>query len=410
MADIFISYSSTDKTIVKRIAGLLEKKGWSVWWDRQIPIGRKYDTVIETEIQNAGCVLVVWTERSIKSEWVKNEASEAAAKEKMVPMVLETVTLPLAFRRIESAMLIDWKGEEDHPELEILYSSISNIIGKRTGTSAPVEPPPPPPRSYKNIVLASAALVAALVCLYLYRQQEQSISSSMFYLLLLVFSLSISVFTIGLLNSFSWLKNQAPSFLQKLLAPAVGLMVFIAGIIFISPAPAEKNLTIRLFDRNRNPIKLGEVKIYLPEYVRTQSIDQVGQALFTGIPSNSFRNKMKIEINSPGYAGRVLDTVLHNCKILEFTLALTPVVFISGLVKTAADIPIRGAEVTVDGTRYYALSISDGSYNLRLEEYTLGDEINITTTHKDFEDKTFLLRIQSPNMQEKNIYLNPITH
>ncbi len=89
MADIFISYSSTDKTIVKRLAQLLEENGWSVWWDRQIPIGQQYDTVIETELQKAACVLVVWTQRSIASEWVKNEASEAAAKKKLVPLMLE---------------------------------------------------------------------------------------------------------------------------------------------------------------------------------------------------------------------------------------------------------------------------------------------------------------------------------
>ncbi|MEJ0105081.1 MAG: toll/interleukin-1 receptor domain-containing protein [Bacteroidota bacterium] len=59
MADIFISYSSEDKTVVKRIAGLLENKGWSVWWDRQIPIGQKYDTVIENELHGAACVLVI---------------------------------------------------------------------------------------------------------------------------------------------------------------------------------------------------------------------------------------------------------------------------------------------------------------------------------------------------------------
>ena len=59
MADIFISYSSTDKTMVKRLAELLEEKGWSVWWDAEIPIGQKYDTVIEAELKQAACVLVV---------------------------------------------------------------------------------------------------------------------------------------------------------------------------------------------------------------------------------------------------------------------------------------------------------------------------------------------------------------
>ena len=55
-------------------------------------------------------------------------------------------------------------------------------------------------------------------------------------------------------------------------------------------------------------------------------------------------------------------------------------------------------------------SITDGSYNLRLEEYTLGDEISITTSHKDYEDKTISLVINSPEIKNQDIFLNPISH
>ena len=114
MADIFISYSGEDKTNVKLIAQLLEQQGWSVWWDRQIPIGKKFDTVIEEELQKSCCVIVVWTQRSVKSEWVKNEANEAGQLGKLVPVLLEDVPIPLAFKRTETAMLTGWQGEEDH--------------------------------------------------------------------------------------------------------------------------------------------------------------------------------------------------------------------------------------------------------------------------------------------------------
>jgi hypothetical protein len=72
--------------------------------------------------------------------------------------------------------------------------------------------------------------------------------------------------------------------------------------------------------------------------------------------------------------------------------------------------PIRGVEINVDGTRYYAVSITDGSYNLRLEEYTLGDEITLTTSHKNYEDKTISLRINSPQITNQDIFLNPVSH
>jgi hypothetical protein len=34
MNDIFISYASEDKGRAQTLARALERKGWSVWWDR----------------------------------------------------------------------------------------------------------------------------------------------------------------------------------------------------------------------------------------------------------------------------------------------------------------------------------------------------------------------------------------
>jgi len=350
MADIFISYSSEDKTIVQKIAGLLEAKGWTVWWDRQIPIGQKYDTVIENELQQAGCVLVVWTQRSVASEWVKNEALEAAQKNILVPVVLEQVTIPLAFRRIESAMLIDWNGDDNHPELAMLFNAIGNILHPENKTTLPNE-------DGKN-------------------------------------------------KKFPVKRKSIPLYLLI----AAGLLLIALGAIFFLPKNTDKMVTIRVFDWKKKPITQGNIKIYLNEYIRTASIDNMGQALFTGIPVAAATRKMKIEVSSPGYATKNYDTLVDNDKPLELVLPLTAVITISGKVKTAAEMPIKGVEIGVDGTRYYAVSITDGSYNLRLEEYTLGDEITITTSHPDYEDKTISLRINSPDITNEDIFLNPAKH
>jgi len=136
----------------------------------------------------------------------------------------------------------------------------------------------------------------------------------------------------------------------------------------------------------------------------------MGQALFTGIPATTTKRKIKIEVSSPGYATRSFDTLLTSNNPLELVLPLKTVVMISGKVKTAAEMPIRGVEINVDGTRYYAVSITDGTYNLRLQEYTLGDEITLTTSHKDFEDKTISLKISSPDITNEDIFLNPVKH
>ena len=348
MANIFISYSSDDKSIVQQLAALLESKGWSVWWDRQIPIGQSYDTVIEEELNKADCVLVIWTKRSVASNYVKNEANEALSKNKLIPILLEQVTPPLAFRLIESALLIDWKGYQNHPELELLFGSIHKKI---SGENSRVDPLP--------------------------------------------------------------VENPILKFLKKCRSPIIaGLCILLASFLayyfIIRPRQVSNNVTIRVFDWKKKPVTKGEVKIYLKEYIRTQSIDNMGQALFNGIPGDMFSNPMKIEITSPGYTMKSFDTLLRDTRQLELTLPLTAVVFISGKIKTASENPIKNVEVNVDGTKYFDKSKTDGSYKIRLEEYTLGDEISITTSHEGYEDKTISITINTPDITNQDIFLQPV--
>src|SRR5579862_7909324 len=64
MADVFVSYANADRNSARALAEALEHYGWSVWWDREIPIGRTWDEVIEEEIARARSVLVLWSASS----------------------------------------------------------------------------------------------------------------------------------------------------------------------------------------------------------------------------------------------------------------------------------------------------------------------------------------------------------
>ena len=77
MSDIFISYSSKDRPWVEQFAKVLAARGWSVWWDREIPTGQTFDTVIEQALESAKCAIVVWSEYSVASKWVRSEAADA---------------------------------------------------------------------------------------------------------------------------------------------------------------------------------------------------------------------------------------------------------------------------------------------------------------------------------------------
>ena len=62
--------------MARKISKLFEDEGWSVWWDRKIPIGKTWRNVLEEALQNMRCMVVLWSANSIKSEWVKEEAEE----------------------------------------------------------------------------------------------------------------------------------------------------------------------------------------------------------------------------------------------------------------------------------------------------------------------------------------------
>ena len=118
MADLFISYAKDDRERARRVAEALEKRGWRVWWDREIPPGRSFDEVIQEAIDEARCVVVLWSRHSVASNWVKTEAVEGASRNALVPAMLDAVKLPLEFRRIQAADLTDWDGDPAHPDHE----------------------------------------------------------------------------------------------------------------------------------------------------------------------------------------------------------------------------------------------------------------------------------------------------
>jgi len=125
MTDVFLSYASEDRERARTLAGALEARGWSVWWDRKIIAGQTFDQVIEQELETARSVVVLWSKESIASEWVRNEAAVAAERGVLVPALLDTVKLPLEFRRKQAADLIGWDGDPSHGGFQALCDGIA---------------------------------------------------------------------------------------------------------------------------------------------------------------------------------------------------------------------------------------------------------------------------------------------
>jgi hypothetical protein len=128
MADIFISYASEDRPRAKQLADALVHRGWEVWWDRKIPVGRSFHQTIEKAIDDARCVIVLWSTSSIDSDWVRNEAGEGQRRNILAPVLLENVLPPLGFRHLQAADLSDWAEDEAHPAFESLLETVQAVV------------------------------------------------------------------------------------------------------------------------------------------------------------------------------------------------------------------------------------------------------------------------------------------
>ena len=131
MSEIFISYASEDRPRAKIIAEALEHQGYSVWWDVVIPPGKTFDEVIKEELDSTKCIIVLWSWKSILSDWVKEESSEGVKRKILIPVLIDDVEIPLGFKRIQAARLIDWSGTLPNPEFDILLKSVKELMGQK---------------------------------------------------------------------------------------------------------------------------------------------------------------------------------------------------------------------------------------------------------------------------------------
>ncbi|MEO9636007.1 MAG: toll/interleukin-1 receptor domain-containing protein [Parasphingorhabdus sp.] len=105
MADIFISYSRNDRERCTAIRDILESLKVSVWFDAGIGAGSSFDREIEREIEAAKALLVLWTEESVESDWVRNEARTGKERSGLIAVQLRPCTLPLEFRSVQAEVL-----------------------------------------------------------------------------------------------------------------------------------------------------------------------------------------------------------------------------------------------------------------------------------------------------------------
>ena len=172
MADIFISYKREDRERVEPLAQALEREGFSVWWDPELPIGQSYSSSIHTELNAARAVIAVWTNLSVQSEWVQEEATQAKRRSVLYPIRFDAVEPPIGFSMVETADLSDWhQDDRNHPEwsrlLEQLHAKLRGGATSAASLGVAVLNPPRvvvrKPQSRRAALIGGAAFVVAIV-------------------------------------------------------------------------------------------------------------------------------------------------------------------------------------------------------------------------------------------------------
>jgi hypothetical protein len=127
MAEVFISYAKEDRSKIEPLAKALEEKGFSVFWDRNIPTGQTWREVLGEALESTRSVIVAWSKSSVISKWVIEEADWGLERKILIPIFIDNVSPPLGFRNIQAADFTNWNSDKASPEFERLFVDISTV-------------------------------------------------------------------------------------------------------------------------------------------------------------------------------------------------------------------------------------------------------------------------------------------
>jgi hypothetical protein len=132
MSDIFISYSKADHALALKLSAFLESEGWTVWWDKSLGVADLYRDEIMKQLAAARAVITIWTENSVKSDWVRAEAGRAKAEGKLIPVKTPDVAyadIPLPFGEMHT---------ENIGSTDLIRAAIVAELAKPAATPSPL--------------------------------------------------------------------------------------------------------------------------------------------------------------------------------------------------------------------------------------------------------------------------------
>jgi serine/threonine-protein kinase len=164
MSDVFISYKAEDRRRVQPLVLALQADGLSVWWDEHIGAGDAWRETIEQQLDSAGCVVVIWSKRSVgpDGKFVREEASRAQRRGAYVPVLIDAVDPPLGFGESQATSLRGWHGNANDPHYQAVVAAIRRNVGGGRRRSRPSRPLPNANIDRRTVIAGGAVATAAI--------------------------------------------------------------------------------------------------------------------------------------------------------------------------------------------------------------------------------------------------------
>jgi adenylate cyclase len=107
----------------------IAEAGHDVWWDRHLHGGARFATEIDRALKDAEAVVVIWSQASLDSAWVQDEAGEGRDSGRLVPVAIGSAKPPLGFRQFHTIDLGSWTGRGRPAALDELVEAIERTCG-----------------------------------------------------------------------------------------------------------------------------------------------------------------------------------------------------------------------------------------------------------------------------------------
>ncbi|MGN6848029.1 MAG: TIR domain-containing protein [Sphingomicrobium sp.] len=163
MADVFISYKAEDRRRVRPLVDALEADGIAVWWDARIGGAEAWRETIETELNAAKCVIVIWSAQSVgpQGSFVRDEASRAVEQGTYLPVKIDECRQPLGFGETQALPLVGWKGKRSDPRYQNVLGTVRAIVDRAPPPRSALERGGPPVS--RRTLIAGGAIAGVVV-------------------------------------------------------------------------------------------------------------------------------------------------------------------------------------------------------------------------------------------------------